>query len=239
MPAQKYPVLIINPTLHEYRATLRHLKGKEFERILPVVRECGPGKINAAFTLTAARQEMKQQGEAPLLIIGAGTSGALDYGVKTGDIIFSATSVFSDYRMLTETGSHNSPYGQLSFIEPHAFRPEDIAISCQDPLILELGKAMEEKHCKHGSMLTSDTFITGKDQRLEYGELFACIACDMESGAFAYVAETKFNIPWFNLRIVADSLNENFENYQLMEAEMSELLAGRLLVALQTLDEMV
>ena len=61
----------------------------------------------------------------------------------------------------------------------------------------------------------------------------------MESGAFAYVAENKFNLPWFNLRIVADSLNENFENYQLMEAEMSELLAGRLLVALETLDEMV
>lgn len=239
MPAQKQPVLIINPTPHEYDATLHHLKGKEFNRIRPVTRECGPGKINAAFALTAAWQEMNAHGEAPYLIIGAGTAGALAYEVKTGDIIFSASSIFSDYRMMTEQGFHNSPYGQLNFIDPNTFRPEDITIACRDPLVSELSMAMGKKNCKNGSMLTSDTFITGKNNRLEYGEHFDCLACDMESGAFAYVAETKFNTPWFNLRIVADSLDEDFECYQLMEKEMTELLAGRLMLALQALDEIL
>ena len=240
MPKSSKPhILIINPTPHEYKATCRHLAGKEFRNIHPVVRECGPGKINAAFALTLNWHELDRQGTPPRVIIGAGTSGALDYGLKTGDIIFSNTSLFSDYRMITEHELHNSPYGVLNFIEPQNFKPEDIAITCQDQLILNLAAYMESKYCKLGAMLTSDTFVTGKDNRLELGARFKCLACDMESGAFAYLAEDKFKTPWFNLRIVADNLNEDFEHYKLMEVEMTELLGGRLMVALQALDEML
>ena len=234
----KATILIINPTPHEYKATCRHLAGKEFNNIEPVVRECGPGKINAAFSLTQHYLELEREGRAPRAIIGAGTAGALDYGMKTGDIIFSATSIISDYRMVTEHASQNSAYGVLRFIEPQNFKPEDIAIACQDPLILKLATHMAEKHCKLGAMLTSDTFVTGKDNRLELGAHYKCLACDMESGAFAYVAQDKLKTPWFNLRIVADNLNEGFDHYKLMEVEMTELLGGRLLVALQALDEM-
>ena len=232
-------ILIINPTPHEYKATCRHLSGKKSDRIKPVVRECGPGKINAAFSLTLGLHELKQQGAAPRVVIGAGTSGALDYGLKTGDIIFSTTSVISDYQMLTEHGVQNSAYGLLKFIEPQNFKPADIAIVCQDPLMATLAAHMENKHCKLGAMLTSDTFVTGKENRLKLGERFDCLACDMESGAFAYVAEDKLEVPWFNLRIVADTLNEDFDHYKLMEVEMTELLGGRLMVALQALDEML
>lgn len=235
----KATILIINPTPHEYKATCRHLAGKEFENIHPVVRECGPGKINAAFSLTLHWHELAQQGETPRLVIGAGTSGALDYGLKTGDIIFSATSIISDYGMLTEHGFHNSATGALTFIEPRNFKPENIAIACRDPLIQDLAAHMEAKHCKPGAMLTSDTFVTGKDNRLNLGARYQCLACDMESGAFAYVAENKLKTPWFNMRIVADTLNEDFEHYKLMEVEMTELLGGRLMVALQALDEMM
>ena len=235
----KAAILIINPTPHEYKATCRHLAGKEFQNIRPAARECGPGKINAAFSLTMHWHELKQQGETPCLVIGAGTSGALDYGLKTGDIIFSATSVISDYGMLTERGFQNSATGALMFIEPQNFRPQDIAIACHDPLIQKLAAHMETKHCKPGAMLTSDTFVTGKDNRLSLGKRYQCLACDMESGAFAYVAENKLKIPWFNLRIVADTLNEDFEHYKLMEAEMTELLGGRLMAALRALDEMI
>ena len=234
----KDTILIINPTPHEYKATCRHLAGKEFGNIEPVVRECGPGKINAAFSLTQHCLELTQKGRTPRVIIGAGTSGALDYGMKTGDIIFSATSIISDYRMVTEHGSQNSAYGVLRFIEPQKFKPEDISITCQDLLILKLAARMEGKHCKLGAMLTSDTFVTGRDNRLELGAHYNCLACDMESGAFAYVAQDKLKTPWFNLRIVADNLNEGFEHYKLMEVDMTELLAGRLLVALQALDEL-
>ena len=237
--SNKATILIINPTPHEYKATCRHLAGKEFENIHPVARECGPGKINAAFSLTLHWHELKQQGETPRLIIGAGTSGALDYGLKTGDIIFSATSIISDYGMLTERGFHNSATGALKFIEPQNFKPENIAIACRDPLIQTLAAHMEAKHCKPGAMLTSDTFVTGKDNRLNLGTRYQCLACDMESGAFAYVAENKLNTPWFNLRIVADTLNEDFEHYKLMEVEMTELLGGRLMVALQALDDLL
>ena len=240
MPSNvKATILIINPTPYEYKATCRHLAGKEFQNIQPIVRECGPGKINAAFSLTLHWHELKQQGQTPRLIIGAGTSGALDYGLKTGDIIFSATSVISDYGMATERGFQNSATGALKFIEPQNFKPEDIAIACQDPLIHKLAAHMEVKHCKPGAMLTSDTFVTGKDNRLALGERYKCLACDMESGAFAYVAENKLKTPWCNLRIVADTLNEDFEHYKLMEVDMTELLGGRLMVALQALDELI
>lgn len=237
--AEKPRVLIINPTPHEYKATRRHLAGKTFERIEPVVRECGPGKINAAFALTSNWHEMERQGNPPRVIIGAGTSGALDYGLKNGDIIFSAVSVISDYQMVTEHNTQSSAYGLLNFIEPQNFKPEDIAIGCRDPLIGKLAAHMESKHCKLGAMLTSDTFVTGKENRLRLGERFNCLSCDMESGAFAYVAEDKLKTPWFNLRIVADTLNEDFGHYKLMEVEMTDLLGGRLMLALQALDEML
>ncbi len=235
----KAPVLIINPTPHEHKATRRHLAGKAFQRIQPVVHECGPGKINAAFSLTLNWHELNRQGTPPCVIIGAGTSGSLNYELKNGDIIFSTVSIISDYQMLTEHSTQCSAYGGLNFIEPQNFRPQDIAISCQDPLIGKLAAHMADKHCKPGAMLTSDTFVTGKDNRLKLGERFDCLACDMESGAFAYVAADKFKTPWFNLRIVADTLNEDFEHYKLMEVEMTELLGGRLMLALQALDEML
>ena len=237
--ANKAHVLIINPTHHEYEATCRHLAGKKFQRLEPVVRECGPGKINAAFALTLNWHALEQQGIKPCAIIGAGTSGSLNYDLKNGDVIFSATSIISDYQMLTEDGTHNSAYGFLNFIAPQDFCPKDIALSCQDPLIADLAAHMQGHGCTLGAMLTSDTFITGKENRLNFGKRFNCLACDMESGAFAYVAEDKLKTPWFNLRIVADTLNEDFDHYKLMEADMTNLLGQRLILALQAMDEML
>ncbi len=235
----KVHVLVITATNHEYKAACRHCRNQEFKNLHVSVRLCGPGKINAAYTLAQASQELSDEGEAPSLVIGAGTCGALDYNLKSGDIIFSTASIISDYRMQDKDGFHNAAYGTLHFTHPSAFRPETIRIECRAPLMDALGKHMAEKHCLTGTLLTSDTFIAGSEDRLKHGEQYAALACDMESGAFAYIAEDKLKLPWCNLRIVADTLNENFAHYALMEEEMTELLGGRLAVLLMALDELV
>lgn len=122
---------------------------------------------------------------------------------RLGTLSFQPLPLFPTIAWSLSTARKIPAYGALRFIEPQKFKPEDISITCQDLLIsLKLAARMEGKHCKLGAMLTSDTFVTGRDNRLELGAHYNCLACDMESGAFAYVAQDKLKTPWFNLRIV-------------------------------------
>ena len=228
-------VLLLNPTSKEHNACKREIAKLKFKhlRIFPLLTE--PGKINAAFALTSHILRLQAQGTAPHFVVCAGTSGSLSLKLKSGDMVASASAIISDYQMLTEEGTQLSVYGILDF-KPGVL--DEMYIKCPLPLVQELISRLGKQDFYTGNMLTSDTFVVGRENKLGLGKKFNCLTCDMESGAFAYIAQNKFKLPWFNLRVVADSLDENFLHYQKMEAEMTEILARHLATALQTLDEL-
>ena len=85
-------------------------------------------------------------------------------------------------------------------------------------------------------MLTSDAFVSGKDHKLELGRTYGCLACDMESGVFGYLAGRPLNVPWFNIRVVADTLDEALSDYFAMERDMTDILGRQAVAALSLLD---
>jgi nucleoside phosphorylase len=80
--------------------------------------------------------------------------------------------------------------------------------------------------------------VSGKDHKLRLGALYGSAVCDMESGAFAYVARRK-KARFFNLRVVADTLDETLSDYFQKEGSVTLGLGERAAEALKVLDELL
>jgi hypothetical protein len=61
----------------------------------------------------------------------------------------------------------------------------------------------------------------------------------MESGAFAYLASRTGDLPWFNVRVVADTLDDALNDYFAIEKDMTDILGRKLVLALGKLDELL
>jgi nucleoside phosphorylase len=228
-------VVILTPTPNEYRKVSRHIGLASFRNLAATVVECGPGKINAAFA--AAREILPRlaAGERAVLV-GAGTSGSLSLDLTGGDIIASPSAVISDWRREDGRTVKVSPYGWFDYREADPHQVERMVIECRDSMVLEFMGALSGSGLKIGRMLTSDTFIEGRDLKLSMGSAYGCLACDMESGAFGYVAGRLMGIPWFNLRVVADTLDDGLADYFAMEGDITDILGRHVVRALTILD---
>jgi hypothetical protein len=58
----------------------------------------------------------------------------------------------------------------------------------------------------------------------------------MESGVFGYLAGRQLGVPWFNVRVVADTLDEALGDYFAMERDMTDILGRQVVEALVRLD---
>jgi nucleoside phosphorylase len=93
---------------------------------------------------------------------------------------------------------------------------------------------------RRGRLITSNVFVAGLNNKLAKGRSFQALGCDMESGVFAYVAKNILGgRPWFNLRVVADTLDETLSDYFTKEADMTEILGAKTRQALEVLDELL
>lgn len=233
-------VLIFTPTSNEYKGIRKHLDGVSFNNFRARVLESGLGKINAAFAVAQETSVMAGRGQRPAFIVGAGTSGSLNLELVSGDVIASSSATISDWRMEDDKDRHYGRFPEISYQSADMIMAESLAMNCPDPLVEKLMDRLADQGLKRGRMLTSDTFVVGADHKLGLGRNFGCLACDMESGAFAYAAQERLGgIPWFNLRVVADTLNDALHDYINMEVDMVDILGTRTILALVTLDEMM
>ena len=231
-------IVVMTPTPNEYRSVSRHAGLASLKHLLVTVVECGPGKINAAFA--AAREILPKiaAGGPGIILVGAGTSGSLSLDLSGGDIVVSNSAVISYWRMEDGETVAVSPYGWFDYRVPDPAHVERMAMECADPLIEEFLGGLGPLGFKRGRMLTSDAFISGKDHKLAMGSRYGCLACDMESGVFAYLAGRRLGIPWLNVRVVADTLDEALAEYFAMERDMTDILGRQLVAALGRLDEL-
>lgn len=216
--------VILTPTPHEFSACHNRLERVSFDGWRTHCLMTGPGKVNAAYHTASLRG----MGLEPDLLIGAGTSGALQTGLRQGEIIASAQAVVGDWKMIHDSGESHAAYGELNYTPGMLEHLENIRIVCEDSRVENLLKILHKEGFRQGVMLTSDLFIAGERQKLDHGQRFGCLACDMESGVFGYLANRQLGCPWLNIRVVADTIGESFEEYAAIEPAMTKILAEKL-----------
>lgn len=239
MSGRKKDVIIFNPTPNEYEAVARHVSGAGFRNINPRVIESGMGKINAAFAAAASIAPRLAAGGRPALMIGAGTSGSLSQALRSGDTIISNSAIVGDWRLEDGCVRQCAAYGQIQYRAIDSALASEMTITCDDPLVVDLLDALGSDF-KRGRMLTADTFVSGVEHKLRLGRDFGCLACDMESGAFAYTATKRLGgVPWINIRIVADTIGHSLNDYVNMELDMTEILGRKTVEVLTALDALL
>ncbi|MDR2947184.1 MAG: hypothetical protein LBV79_10630 [Candidatus Adiutrix sp.] len=236
MTAALPEILVFTPTPNEYRAGKEHVERAAFVHFTASVVESGPGKINAAFAMTAEVLPRIAAGRKPMLVMGSGTSGSLNASLAAGDMIASNSAVISDWLMDDGKSRQFGPYGQFVYRGMDDRLADEMALECADPAVEKLLAALPAVGFKRGRLCTADTFVAGLDNKLGQGRAFGALACDMESGAFAFTAGKLLRLPWLNLRVVADTLNETLSDYFEKEGDMVDILGAKTARALTILD---
>ena len=236
MTSDKSEIILLTPTPGERLGVSERLEGKVFSKLYPTVVESGPGKINAAMTLARELASRRERGSPPAFAAGVGTCGSLNKSLRGGEMVASLDCVISDWRH--EDGKENltGPYGTFDYGRLSPDRLEGMAIRCGNPVLLELMDILGKNGFRIGRVLTSDAFVVGKEHKLSLGEAFGALVCDMESGAFALAARKLGDVPWLNIRIVADTLDESLEDYFKVETTMADILGSKTLEILEILN---
>ncbi|MDR2456776.1 MAG: hypothetical protein LBE49_09325 [Deltaproteobacteria bacterium] len=231
-------LIIFTPTPNEYRAVSRHMGLASFKKLTASVIECGPGRINAAYHFAQELLHRRRARERPI-VVGAGTSGSLSLELARGDVLVSGSAIISDWRMEDGETVKVSPYGTFDYREPDPEHVERMAIECREPLVVDFIESLKGGQLKFGRMLTSEAFVSGKEHKLALGRLYGCPACDMESGVFGYLAGKSAQVPWFNVRVIADTLDDALNDYFAVERDVTDILGGKLVAALEKLDALL
>jgi nucleoside phosphorylase len=230
-------ILVLTPTSQEFEAVSRHLAGA-FKNFRVRIVASGPGAINAAFRIAEAALGQAEGG--PAFIIGAGTCGSLSRDLVEGEMIASAEAIIADWLMEDDSGRHYGPYGLFNYQPLSPETLTNLTLRCDDPLVAALLDHLEQAGFRRGRLMTSGVFVAGLTNKLAKGRSFQALGCDMESGVFAYVAQNLLGgRPWFNLRVVADTLDETLADYFAKEADMTDILGLKTRQALEVLDELL
>ncbi|MDR3154840.1 MAG: hypothetical protein LBW85_11380 [Deltaproteobacteria bacterium] len=173
------------------------------------------------------------------MVAGVGTSGSLSLDIQAGEAVFSLDSVIADWRH--EDGSETlvGPYGEFDYGPLGPQRLESMAIRCLAPALRSLESRLSGRGFRAGRVLTSDSFVAGRELKLRLGEAYGALVCDMESGAFAWTAKRLGGVPWFNLRVAADTLDETLSDYFDKERGITDLLGAKTLEAMKGLDRIL
>ncbi|MDR1080216.1 MAG: hypothetical protein LBQ79_04480 [Deltaproteobacteria bacterium] len=236
MTGRKKRVLVLTPTPAECAAVERHVAGVGFRRLKVTILESGAGKINAALSLATALAVVPSDGGHGPMVIGCGTSGSLSLKVHSGQIVCSLDSVIADWRHDDGIEQLVGAYGVFDYGYPDEARVESMAVRSSSPVLKALQEKLSGSGFLPGRVLTTDSFIASRDYKLALGGTYGALVCDMESGAFAWTAKRIGDLPWMNLRLVADTLDETLSDYFDKEKDATEILGARTLEALTALD---
>ncbi|MDR1870553.1 MAG: hypothetical protein LBS60_01275 [Deltaproteobacteria bacterium] len=223
-------VLIVTATPGEFRGLKSKLSEFRSRNFTLRLEESGMGKINAALWLA----QILSTGPKPDIVIGAGTTGCLDLTLKTGDVLATNEVIIADWLQAGDDFVHYAPYGAIDYGEPTA-KVSQMVLSCSSPLVLKLLETLGDSFQK-GRILSSDTFICDRKKKLDMGATFGCRVCEMEAGAVAMTAKRLGNIPWAQVKVVAEGLDEGFTDYVKMEKDIVQILANKTFEALTVLD---
>jgi nucleoside phosphorylase len=169
------------------------------------------------------------------LILGVGTAGSMALNLKAGDVTVANETIIGDWREEDGSGWRTAAYGSFDYGQPSE-KVEKMVIRSTSPLILKFLAAFDAD-CPRVRTFSSDLFVGGKELKLQLGQLFGCQICEMEAGALAHVARRSGRVPWLQIRVVADTLDDALADYFRIEKDMVQILGAKVLAAIQLLDE--
>lgn len=162
-----------------------------------VVIVAGVGKVAAAMATQYACDVFK-----PRSAVAIGLAGALEDGVRPGQVIVASGAVQHDMdgRPLTDSKGVIPGLG-LATIPADPAAAEKVLISAR----------LESRDAQAGLVLTGDQIVTVRAVRDSLLGEFPGAACiDMETAAVAQVARQN-GVPWTALRVISDSADETFD----------------------------
>lgn len=152
-----------------------------------VLCKSGVGKVNASMSTSILILKY-----SPEIIINIGTAGGLVESQNTLDIVISENLIQHDYNTSYIDGDEG--IGIYS-------KSDDVL---RNKIIKEFENLKEEVDIHVGDIISGDIFVGDEKKIVELKNKFPkAIACDMESGAIAQVAN-KMNIPFIVIRSLSD-----------------------------------
>ncbi|MBR3136486.1 MAG: 5'-methylthioadenosine/adenosylhomocysteine nucleosidase [Clostridia bacterium] len=190
-----------------------------------ILAKCGIGKVNAARCAQILIDRSK-----PDYLINTGVAGGVGPELKLGDMVLSTDLVQHDFRMaalgcvdgcLTLDGPKDKP----------TLFPAD-----QDLLdrFEAVARAIAGESAIHrGRICTGDTFVADQETKKRLFETYGALACEMEGGAIAQVAQAAY-VPFLVVRAISDLADGSAsESYAAFERHAAHLSATMLLKFLE------
>jgi adenosylhomocysteine nucleosidase len=162
-----------------------------------VVMVAGVGKVAAAMATQYACDVFK-----PRSAVAIGLAGALEDGVRPGQVIVATGAVQHDLdgRPLTDAKGVIPGLG-LATISADPAAAEKVLTAAR----------LESRDAQPGLVLTGDQIVTSRAVRDALVREFPDGVCiDMETASFAQVA-LQNGVPWTALRVISDSADETFD----------------------------
>ncbi|MBQ7521556.1 MAG: 5'-methylthioadenosine/S-adenosylhomocysteine nucleosidase, partial [Clostridia bacterium] len=153
-------------------------------------------------------------------------AGAVDKRLHIGDIVVSERVVHHDSRSILDDGQINFmefPRGAIQFSDE--LITEIYADKSLADTLVEECKGLSDVHVYYGTVASGDQFISGRVARLDIGEYFQALCCEMEGAAIGQVCYRN-NVPFAILRAISDTIDDNdymdFEKFKYLAS--SEIL---------------
>lgn len=201
-------IAIISALQKELDDYLTHIDGLEAHEIYGIeywqgayadyeiiIAKCGVGKVNAAMTATLLGTM------SPDLIINNGTAGAVDPGLKVGDVVLANQTQYHD----VDATPFGNALGQVDGM-PETYPNATMYHKQLKHVLLD---QLPDTTIVEGTILSGDSFIADPAKVKQMRENFADAKCvEMESTAIGQVCY-RMAIPFLCMRVVSDTASQD------------------------------
>ena len=165
----------------------------------------------------------------PDYLINTGVAGGVGPGLKVGDLVLSTDLVQHDVRM----DALGCVDGCLRLDGP---KDEPTLFHADETLLARFEKVAQETAGEaaihRGRIATGDTFVADRESKKKIYDTFGALACEMEGGAIAQVAQAA-GVPFLVVRAISDladgSASESYAAFERHAASQSAQMLLRFL----------
>ena len=209
MPEEIEPLLekVENVKKIEYAANVYYegtYKGKEL-----VIAYSKIGKVFASLTATILLEKF-----ACDKLLFSGVAGAISPDLKIGDLIIADGLCQHDLDI-------------VAFGHPYGYVPEGEVCIATDVSLRNIAKEVAKKNdltLKEGIIATGDQFVANSERKEWISNTFKADALEMEGASVAVVCNA-LNVPFFILRAISDTANDDagmdFDEFMVGSAKIS------------------
>lgn len=186
-----------------------------------VLVQSGIGKVNATISVAILVERFQVTH-----VINTGTAGAIDPGLKVGDVVIAHSLAYHD----VDLTAFGYAYGQMSRMPEQYYPNLDMVRTAQ-----EVARTLNIEPIV-GQIVSGDQFVNGKDllERI-HAKFPKARACEMESTAIAQACFV-MKVPFAIIRCMSDQAdgqaNMSFDEFVVKAGQKSAILVQYLVQAL-------